>query len=75
MSGDFARARRRAIIAPMPAATRRRSRRVGTLAARTGIDQKKLSPHLGKLKDLGLLFSQREGKGSRLNTTAARIQT
>ena len=35
---------------------------VALLSRRTGIDPKRLSGHLGRLKDLGLLFSRREGK-------------
>jgi DNA-binding transcriptional ArsR family regulator len=35
---------------------------VGELADRIGIDQKILSGHLTKLKDMGLLFSHRQGK-------------
>jgi DNA-binding transcriptional ArsR family regulator len=47
---------------------------VALLAARTGIDPKKLSPHLGKLKDLGLIFSQREGKEIWYEAADARVR-
>jgi DNA-binding transcriptional ArsR family regulator len=47
---------------------------VALLAARTGIDPRKLSPHLGKLKDLGLIFSQREGKEIWYETAADRVR-
>ena len=47
---------------------------VALLAARTGIDPKKLSPHLGKLKDLGLIFSHRQGKEIWYEPAADRVR-
>jgi DNA-binding transcriptional ArsR family regulator len=37
-------------------------RRVGTLAQRTGLPADTLGHHLGLLKHMGLVFSQRKGK-------------
>jgi DNA-binding transcriptional ArsR family regulator len=47
---------------------------VALLAARTGIDPRKLSPHLRKLKDLGLIFSQRAGKEIWYEPAAGRVR-
>src|SRR4051812_11246597 len=47
---------------------------VGLLTRLTAIDPKKLSSHLGKLKDLGLLFSERQGKEIWYEPAAGRVR-